>query len=259
VTTRVGRGWVGIAQARELPGLRLVLMRGLPSPWSLAARHVFEVKGIPFTPVERGADEADALLAWTDRASLPVAVHGRERPRSGWAEILHLAERLSPRPALIPVDPGERALMFGLGHELLGELGLAWCRRLLGLRAHFEARPDDPEVRAYRHRYGSGPRESETALPRARQVLALLAEQLERQRARGSEFLVGTALSAADLYWAASSHLIAPLADHLLPLPDALRAQLAAEAAPLRPALSPALLAHRDEIHRRFLRLPVEL
>jgi hypothetical protein len=80
-----------VAEARTLPGLRLVLLRELPSPWSLAARHVFEVKGLRFAKAARGAREGPLLRAWTGQESLPVAAWEGERPRSGWAEILHLA------------------------------------------------------------------------------------------------------------------------------------------------------------------------
>ena len=34
------------AQARELPGLRIALTIGLPAPWSMAARFMFDVKQI---------------------------------------------------------------------------------------------------------------------------------------------------------------------------------------------------------------------
>ena len=49
----------------------------------------------------------------------PVAVYENERPRSGWAEILLLAERLAAEPSLIPTDPFERALVFGLAHRFI--------------------------------------------------------------------------------------------------------------------------------------------
>ena len=255
-----GDGWLGIAEARARSGLRLVLLRGLPSPWSLAARHLFEAQDIAFVKVQSvGDDERQLLVDWTGQDGYPVAVYEDERPRSGWAEILHLAERLSARPALIPSDPRDRVLMFGLAQEILGELGLAWCRRLIGLRPHFETRPDDPEVQSYRRKYGSSGQECDKAARRTAEVLRLLSDQLRRQHELGREFLVGPGLSAVDFYWAATSHLFAPLADPLLPLPDALRASLTSESVPLRAALSDVLLAHRDSIYRRFVPLPVEI
>ena len=45
--------WTGIREARDLPGLRLVLLRGFPSPWSPAARGIFELKKVPFIKVHQ--------------------------------------------------------------------------------------------------------------------------------------------------------------------------------------------------------------
>jgi hypothetical protein len=95
--------WVSIEEGRKLPGLRLVLLRGLPSPWSLAAKAIFEFKGIEFQRVYRApADPPEALETWTGQASFPAAVHEDERPRTSWSEILLLAERLRPEPRLLP-------------------------------------------------------------------------------------------------------------------------------------------------------------
>jgi len=44
--------------------------------------------------------------------------------RTGWLEILNLAERLAPLPGLLPPDPAQRALVVGRSNELLGEWGL---------------------------------------------------------------------------------------------------------------------------------------
>ena len=84
--------FVSISEARELPGLRLVVIRGVPSPWSQAARAIFRVKGLAYTLVQRApSDPPGALEAWTGQASFPAAMYEAERPRTVWAEILHLA------------------------------------------------------------------------------------------------------------------------------------------------------------------------
>ena len=54
-----------------------------------------------------------------------------------------LAERLAPAPALLPADPASRALALGLAHELCGEAGLGWSRRLA---QDYEVRPDNAET-----------------------------------------------------------------------------------------------------------------
>jgi glutathione S-transferase len=240
-------GWVGIEEGRKLSGLRLVLLRGVPSPWSLAARAILELKRIPFAKVWRApGDPPDALLA-------------DERPRTGWAEILILAEQVAPEPALLPADPGERAIVFGVAHEICGEMGLAWCRRLLGIERRMEQAPDDPRVADFLYRYGSGEEGFEVARSRVIEVLRMLGERLQAQREAGRAFLVGSSLSAADIYWATFSHMVALYPPEKLRLPEPIRAAFATDDAEIARALTPALLRHRDWIYERYLKLPVEV
>ena len=252
--------WVGIGEARELPGLRLVLLRGFPSPWSQAARGIFELKQVPFLKVHQTAEDSPrSLFDWTHQSSYPVAMYDAERPRAGWAELLLLAERLGPAPPLIPADESDRVLMFGLAHEILGEMGLVWCRRLIGLAPQQKARPNDPDVATYRYKYGSSRTEVAAATKRVTDVLQLLSERIRRQYEAGREFLVGNSLSAVDIYWAVSANLFSPLPGDLLPLPEDVRATVLREAEPLRGSLDPILLEHQHAIYHRYLRLPVEL
>ncbi|MEE9281390.1 MAG: hypothetical protein V3V67_14550 [Myxococcota bacterium] len=252
--------WVSIADARELPGLRLVLLRGLPSPWSVAARAIFELKRVPFVKVQRSEqDIPDALREWTGQDSFPAAMYEDERPRSGWAEILLLAERLGARPRLIPDDPYDRAFMFGLAHEICGEMGLAWSRRLMGLAARLRTDASDPGDLEFARKYGSSPGEMKSATGRVVDVLRLLAVQLRRQHDAGREFLVGETLSAADIYWATFCNLISPLPDDQLPLAAEVRKGFTADDPQVRLALDPLLIEHRDTIYQEYLQLPVEL
>jgi len=125
--------YVDIETAKQTRGLRLVLTAGTPgAPWTEAAKAVFEVKKIPFVRVAQRPGSTDAALReWTGHANAPVAMYEDERARSGWLEILHLAERLAPTPRLIPQASRDRVLMFGLANELMSEDGLVWCRRLM--------------------------------------------------------------------------------------------------------------------------------
>lgn len=257
---RPPEGWVDIDEARELPGLRLVLLRGVPSPWSLAARAIFELKGLRFAKAGRApGDPGDGLRRWTGRSGCPVVAYESEPPRTSWAEILLLAERLAPTPRLIPRDAELRALAFGLSHELCGEMGLAWCRRLIGLAPRLRSHPGDPEVAHYARHYGSSPREVAAARSRVVEVLGLLAERLRAQRAAGSGFLVGPALSAVDVYWATFSNVISPLDSARMPLDTDVRRGFRVSDPEIRAALVPELIAHRDAIYARYLRLPVEV
>ena len=252
--------WVGIAEARALPGLRLLVLRGAPSPWSMAARAIFDLKRIPYQKVfVAPGDAPGALLEWTGQTSFPAAMYEDKRPRTGWAEILLLAERLAPEPALLPSDPEERALVLGVAHEICGEMGLAWCRRLLMLEERLRQAPADAQLLAFLRKYGSGDEGLPAARARLVDVLRMLGSQLQRQREAGRAFLVGSALSAADVYWATFSNMVALMPPEKLPLPDALRAVFALEDEAVAKALNPALVRHRDWIYDKYLKTPVEL
>ncbi len=75
-----------------------------------------------------------SLAAWAGDVGIPVVAYENEKLRTGWAEILLLAERLKPEPALIPAGAQDRATLFGLAHEICGEMGFGWAYRLLMVR-----------------------------------------------------------------------------------------------------------------------------
>ncbi len=249
--------------ARNLGGLRLVLTAGVPGPWSQAAKSIFDVKGIPYTPVvQHGGMPNEELVAWTGHRNAPIAVYEQERPRTGWVEILLLAERLAPEPALVPSDPEQRALMFGLSHEICDEQGFGWNRRLTFLH-DILARPDASGFeRAVAEtlgvNYGYSPERGARTNGRVVEVLGLLARQLRAQQAAGSRYLVGERLSAADIYWACFAALIDPLPAAVNPMPDMVRAWYQKKDPVVAAAVDPMLLRHRDHIYQHHLKLPLE-
>ena len=257
--------YLDVARARALPGLRLVLTAGLPGPWGEAAKGVFHAKGIPFARVaQQGGADNDALYAWTGHRNAPVAVYDDEPPRTGWSEILWLAERLRPEPALVPADPAERWLCFGLSHELMGEGGFGWCRRLMLFQK--SAGEDGAPLPAMRpllermfQQYGYSAEAARRAPARAAQILRLLSEQLAAQRAQGHAYLMGAQLCALDIYWAAMAGIVQPLPAEQCPMPEGMRAVYGDLAPELLRALDPALLAHRDRIYEKHLGLPIDL
>jgi hypothetical protein len=89
-------------------------------PWREAAKGFLHIKGIEWAAV-RLVYDSEPLKDWAAQRSRPLAIYENERPRSGWAEILLLTERLAPIPSLLPTGPAERALVFGLAHEICGE------------------------------------------------------------------------------------------------------------------------------------------
>lgn len=236
-------------------GLRLVLTAYPGPPWTEAAKAVFHVKRIPYVPVaQQPMLTNDALQAWTGHDNAPIAVWDDERPRTGWAEILVLAERLAPEPGLVPADLDDRVRMFGLANEICGEDGLGWNRRLLMI-ADLNERGQRPVGDYLGRRYGYSEAAARRASGRIVEIVAALGRQLRAQQERGRRFLIGDALSALDLYWAAFAALIDPLPPDLCPMPDFLRAMYTYDPALRREAAD--LLAHRDRIYRDHLELPV--
>jgi glutathione S-transferase len=173
--------YVSVEEAIQRPGLRMVVVGGVPSPWGEAAKGLLHIKRIPWAAV-RLDYESEALKQWAGQRSGPVAILDKERPRSGWAEILLLAERLAPQPALVPADPFDRALMFGLSHELVGEGGLAWTRRLQLVHAGLQGLGGfPPPVAKYlAKKYGYTPELGAAAADRVASLLAMLAQRLDK-------------------------------------------------------------------------------
>lgn len=255
--------YLSVEEGRARPGLRLVLTAGVPGPWGEAAKAVFGVKGVPFARVRQdGGQENAALLEWTGHANAPVAIYDDEPPRAAWTEILFLAERLCPSPSLIPADPGDRARMFGLSHEICGEQGLGWTRRLSMLHEGLSlpGLPDAARATFERlgARYGYSPAAAAAAPGRVVEILTLLDRQLAAQRDAGRRYLVGTELSAADLYWATFAALVDPLPEALCPMPEYLRRSYTARDPALLEAFTPELRAHRDLVYAEHLTTPLD-
>jgi glutathione S-transferase len=260
--------WIDVAQARGLPGLRLVLTAGVPGPWGEAAKGLFFAKQIPYARVRQSLGEANAeLRAWTGFDNAPQAVYQDEPARVAWPELIFLAERLAEGPALVPASPAERAQMFGLTHELAGENGLGWSRRLMLMHGTLslptsvlaEDHPVRVQVDRLARKYGYSPSAVQAAPARVAGILRLLSDQLAEQQRRGRRFLVGERLSALDIYWAAFAAMVSPLPEPQCAMPASMRPLYELREPSLRAACSPELLAHRDFVYREHLELPVEL
>ena len=243
--------YIEVSEAKKRPGLRLVLTTGVPGPWGEAAKGVLGVKNIAYTPVRQTAMTIDVeLVEWTGQSSAPVAMYEDERPRAGWADILFLAERLQPEPALIPADPKQRAWMLGLCHEICGEHGLGWSRRLQLLAG---APADEPGTLPWKYG-GQDARAMEQAEARVADILKLLDDQFAESRARGGSYLMGDSLRAVDIYWACFSNLIEPLSPERSPMPDYIRSSYGSWAG----GCSNELIGLRDRVFEEHLGLPQE-
>lgn len=251
--------FVDLEVARHAPGLRLVVVADVPSPWSIAARSILQLKGLPVRLVRMGPPD-DAVRSWTGVRNAPVLMYEDEPPRSGWFEILAFAERLRPEVSLVPAAARDRASMFGLTHELMSEGGLLWSMRLMTIAASIESegRVGWP-IRVARYlgaRYGYSNGCEPAARTRLFQALQLLGEQLASS---GGPYYFGDRLTALDVYSAAAMHSLAPLAPEQCPMHPVVRATFEWVHTQVRAELPQSLVAHRDRMYAAHLTLPVQL
>ena len=198
-------------------GTRVTFIPGIPALFSEALKNICFVKGIPLIRAlhpmigideTTGEDRQATLYELTSQTSLPTMFHNDERPRNVWIEQLALAEQIGAAgtPSLLPRDFGLRAEVFGLSAVILAEDGFIWNMRILG---------DSPLAR----KYGFSEAASAAALGKMAEVITLIAGRLAAQEQRGSRYLVGAALSAADIYWATLSMSVLPPAPEIMVSP----------------------------------------
>ncbi|MEO7391584.1 MAG: hypothetical protein ABIU58_05385 [Ramlibacter sp.] len=253
--------YVSVEDALQRSGLRMVVVGSVPSPWGEAAKGVLHIKRIPWVAV-RLAYDSEPLKDWMGpHRNGPVALYEQERPRAGWAEILLLAERLAAAPSLLPSDAAERALAFGLAHELCGEGGLAWTRRVQLVHAGLRNCGGFPErvAKYLAKKYGYSSEAGAASGTRVTELLHMLAARLKNQRAKGSRYYIGDAVTAVDIYSAACMAMFSPLTEPQCAMDPATRAAFETLDAQTRTALDPLLLEHRDMMYAGHLELPLSL
>lgn len=269
----ITQDYITLAEARRRGGLRLILgAYAIPGPWRESCKGLFDVKGIPYTCVRCSNEDAvetdfgangghSELIAWTAQSSAPVAVWEDERPRSSWVDQLNLAERLNPEPRLVPADFEQRVRMFGLINELAGENGLAWSKRLMLTDQALANAPEGSPERAFWQtlggKYGYSPTAAASAKARMIDILHNLDAQLARQAARGSNYYLGDALTALDIYSACFYALLEPMPPELCPMATSYRPAYRNADPDIERAMTPRLAAHRDFIYQQHLVLPV--
>lgn len=238
-------------------GLRLVLVRGLPSPWGQATKAMMEYKGLAFLAGSQmpGAENPE-LESWAGENSAPVVAWNDEPPLTRWNDIMLLLERLAPERPLIPTNMEERVLCFGLAHELCGQWGFGWHRRLDMFHLAIQAGAPEEGMPA---KYGYNAADGAAAKSRVDQFLVYLTERLQSQAEAGSDYLIGNSVSAVDFYWAAFSNLLCLQPDLQCPLRPEVRDRFEAASAAYRHYADSPLIAHRDRIMQQYFKMPMEL
>ncbi len=232
-------------------GTRVTFVPGIPAMFSEALKNICYVKGVSLIRVlhpHMGIDEATGedrqakLFELTAQTSLPTMLHNQERPRNVWTEQLALAEKVGApgTPKLIPDNFELRAEVFGLCAIVMAEDGLVWNMRIL---------IDSP----LGQKYGFSEEASAAAPGKIAEVITVLDRRLEAQEKRGSKYLVGDSLTAADIYWATFSMSVRPPPPEIMPLTRQNQRMLKFfEANSQIPEIA-AALKQRIEDHQRFI------
>jgi glutathione S-transferase len=250
--------YLTIEEARSRSGLRLVLTRGVPGPWGEAAKAIFTLRNVDYLPVQQmaGGDNPE-LVEWTRHRNAPVALYEDEAPRVRWLELLDLAERLGSGPSLVPEDREDRMFMVGLINEIAGETGMAWNGRLLMFHAGVAAQGADAAKNPMFVDYLYDAAAIEAAIVKIQGFVNYLAAHIKAQQGRGSHFLVGSGLTAADVYWVYFSNMLETLPQEQCSVSDGLRNTWGVLAKSLS-GYDPILVEQRNRILAEHLVLPLD-
>jgi glutathione S-transferase len=151
--------------------------------------------------------------------------------------------------------------MFGLAHEICGEGGLGWSRRLQLIHAGLTGAGGFPErvAKYLAKKYGYSPEAGEASTLRTAQLLRMLVNRLKTQRQAGSRYFIGNALTAVDIYSATFAAMFQPLPPAQCRMDPATRNAFEQQDPLTAAALDPILFEHRDMMYAEFLELPLSL
>ena len=232
-------------------GTRVTFIPGIQALFSEALKNICFVKKIPLIralhPImgqdkDTGEDRQAKLYELTSQTGLPTMFHDKERPRNVWIEQLALAERIGSEdsPVLLPENFQARVEVLGLCAIVLGEDGFAWNMRILN---------DSPLAQ----KYGFSEEASSAAPRKLAEILELIDLRLEEQKTKGSAYLVGDSVSAADIYWATISMSVSPVPKEIMPETKQNKGMLAYFASNANiPAVAEALTDRIGE-HQRYI------
>jgi glutathione S-transferase len=252
--------YIPVEEAIGRPGLRMVVVGKVPSPWGEAAKNIFHLKKIDFAAV-RLVYDSEALKSWVKQLSGPVVIYNDEPPRAGWEEILMLAERLAPDPVLLPKEERARGKALALSGKFCDKRGLGWHRRLQLVHAGLTKTGgfSDRVAGFLGGKYGYDPANAETDAAKVCELLGEFAHLLHVQRDMGLDYYLGEAMSVVDIYSATFMALFKPLPPEQCDMHPGIRPAFEWLDERTAQALDPILLEHRDMMYSRHLQLPLSL
>ena len=232
-------------------GTRVTFIPGIQALFSEALKNICFVKKIPLIralhPImgqdkDTGEDRQAKLYELTSQTGLPTMFHDKERPRNVWIEQLALAERIGSEdsPVLLPENFQARVEVLGLCAIVLGEDGFAWNMRILN---------DSPLAQ----KYGFSEEASSAAPRKLAEILELIDLRLEEQKTKGSAYLVGDSVSAADIYWATISMSVSPVPKEIMPETKQNKGMLAYFASNANIPAVAEVLTDRIGEHQRYI------
>jgi len=249
--------YVSVEEAIQRRGVRMVVVGNVPSPWGEAAKGILHIKAIDWAAV-RLVYDSEALQQWAGAAARcsSTTTNG---PAPAGPKFSSSPSAWRRRRRSFP--PDERALAFGLAHEICGEAGLGWSRRLQLIHAGLNNAGGFPErVSKYlAKKYGYTPTAGAAAGARVAALLAMLVARLKAQHQAGSRYYIGGSLTAVDVCSATFAAMFDPLPPEQCKMDASTRTAFSTRDAQADAALDPILFAHRDMMYAQHLELPLSL
>lgn len=244
--------FISLNDAAEMSeGTRITFIPGIQALYAEALKNICFAKGIPVIRAlhppmgidsETGKDRQAQLFELTRQTGLPTMFHDSQRPRNVWTEQLALAESIGcpGSPALIPQAFKLRVEMYGLCAVVLAEDGLVWNMRILN-------------DGALSRKYGYSEAASTAAPAKIVEIISLIDSCLQAQAERGSQYLVGDAVTAADIYWATMSMSVTATPPEIMPVTRQNKGMLKFFASNSKRPEIAAVLTKRVEDHQRYI------
>jgi len=255
-------------EAKSLSGIKLQVIKGIPSPWSEAAKAVLHVKQIPYTAVAFDAFNPEQQV-WFEANSAPALKKGNDTALIDWLDILEFAEQASSKPSLLPQDKVEREEHLALCHMLCSKFGLGWQRRLQSVHLGLNNEGGFPIKIAHylADKYAYQAENSALYETEIIRILGLLTARLKqnalsqkgRMNTQVRAYYFGESLSALDIYSAMFMAYFSPLNEDDCPMHPSMRTAFEGYSSEVAEALEPILLQHRDFIYATHLELPLSL